>query len=431
MKNIFVGLTEISGNYATLVQGLRELGYQVTFIGSEMHSFQYSKENQVGINKTYYHFFKKRSETSWNKQSQKLFYSIVGRILYPLFLIKNIISHDVFIFTYGKSFLPFNADIAFIKLLKKRIIVSLASGSDARPPYIDGVVLRQKNVDWKRIRLQTLYRFLNIKITEKFADVVIGTPLTSQLLTRPFINIFHLGVPVVVQAVTNSNNVTNGKKTVIMHAPSNMQAKGTKKIREAISNLIEKGYEIDYRELSNVTHATVLDELQRCDFVADQLYSDGPLPGLATEAAWLKKPTVIGGYGWSILKEHVPAELFPPSHLCEPQNIESEIEYMILNTEYRTNLGIEANRFVNDVWRPQLIAKKYSQLIENDYPDTWLTSPNGIIYLNGACASSEEIRSSLRIMISKFGLSSLCLKQRAYTDYIQDVFLKQDDTAFL
>ena len=53
----------------------------------------------------------------------------------------------------------------------------------------------------------------------------------------------------------------------------------------------------------------ILAELARCDFVIDQLYSDYPLPGLATEAAWFGKPTVVGGYAQYAIR---PARLLVP-----------------------------------------------------------------------------------------------------------------------
>ena len=45
----------------------------------------------------------------------------------------------------------------------------------------------------------------------------------------------------------------------------------------------------------------VIEALRNCDFVVDQVYYDVAISYVATEAAFLGKPSVIGSYAWEEL----------------------------------------------------------------------------------------------------------------------------------
>lgn len=61
-----------------------------------------------------------------------------------------------------------------------------------------------------------------------------------------------------------------------------------------------------------MSNATVLQELQQCDFVIDELYSDVPLAMLATEAAIFGKPVIVGGYYSNNFSPENPDSQIPP-----------------------------------------------------------------------------------------------------------------------
>ena len=80
------------------------------------------------------------------------------------------------------------------------------------------------------------------------------------------------------------------KKFRILHAPSNPNFKGTEEIRDTIKCLKNENIDFEYIEITNASNEKVLAELNACDLVIDQLYSDTPMATLAAEAAsWVSQ----------------------------------------------------------------------------------------------------------------------------------------------
>ena len=129
----------------------------------------------------------------------------------------------------------------------------------------------------------------------------------------------------------------------------------------------KKGYPIDFVIIQGKTHSEVIYEIEHCDFIVDQAYSDTPLAGFATEAAWFGKPAVVGGYGINFLKNYIPKDMWPPSKICQPQDIEQAIESLIINIEARCSLGKKAYDFVrNDNFWVNLGGGNFRNQIEQD-----------------------------------------------------------------
>jgi hypothetical protein len=153
-------------------------------------------------------------------------------------------------------------------------------------------------------------------------------------------------------------------------------------------------------------------EIQHCDFVVDQLYSDTPMAGFATEVAWFGKPAVVGGYGFDYLKTSVPEGMWPPSKTCHPDQIEQAIEDLIVNREDRLRLGGEAQKFVREKWNAAEVARRYLRLIEGDIPEEWWLDPATVTYLEGFGQPVERTKENIRQMVEQFGVESLQLSHR-------------------
>jgi len=198
----------------------------------------------------------------------------------------------------------------------------------------------------------------------------------------------------------------------ILHSPSHPAAKGSPIIIDAINNLIRKGHAIDFVLIYNKSNSEVISEIKRCDFVIDQLYSDTPLAGFATEAAWFGKPAIVGGYGINSLKSFIPPEMWPPSKICHPDEIEQAIESLIVNKEERLLLGKNASDFVRGKWNANMVASRYKQIIEGNIPGNWWINPNEIFYLHGAGQKIDITKKNIKNIISKLGVKSLQLDHR-------------------
>ncbi|NEZ58818.1 glycosyltransferase [Adonisia turfae] len=431
---IFIGVVEIAGYYGNLAFALREQGHLVTVAGASGHVFEYEGQHSSNpfIIRIYDALLKalalKQLSTSKsiNHLVRKKLLEFLTSLTRVVLFLWALPKHEVFILGFGSSFLPKGFDLPILKLLNKRLICNIAHGSEARPPYINGGPLESLNDPITKGDLHTIKRATKIiKIRcskiEKYADIVVGAPLTSHFLEKPFINIFHLGLTFKSQSASNINNNALIKNIRILHCPSNPAVKGTSLIRNAIASLKDKGYPIEFIELIGKPNTTVLKELRLCDFVVDQAYSDFPLPGFATEAAWFAKPSVVGGYGWPFLKKLIPNNIFPPSHLCHPAQLEESIEKLIVDIPYRQDLGNKAQIFVKENWSLQKTADRYLQLINGDFPRNWWAIPCQINYLQGCGVSEKKLLKVLPQLLQE-GKDVLQLKdkpslEKAFIDF--------------
>lgn len=414
-KNIFIGMTEIAGIYSRLANGFRELGLSVTTVGLDSHKYDYEQkvESKPLVVKWYEKSVAFRMLAPRNKIFNRLFAFGFYQLCRFMLFCWAASHHDVFIFVFGTSLLYNNLDLLILRLLGKRIIGVLGHGSDARPPYINGVTLTEDGSPLcaKEYKKRTHKIKKVISRFELCANVVVGAPLTGHFFSKPFINWFALGIPAPpdTQVVSREIDSKTGDSVTIVHAPSRPVFKGSQCIRESINSLKRKGYNIRYVEVVDKPNSVVMRELQKCDFVIDQLYSDTPMAGFATEAATFNKPAVVGGYGWTFLQSYIDKADWPPSEICHPNFIESSIEKLISNVGYRKRLGIQAKKFVKSKWSFKQVAKNYLFLIDNKIPKHWWFDPSNLNYVHGAGMSEERVINNIVKIINRFDCKALYL----------------------
>ena len=89
-------------------------------------------------------------------------------------------------------------------------------------------------------------------------------------------------------------------ENAIQYATS-IKIKGTEEIRQCIETIKDKGYKINYREISGVLPSDVIAAISGADLIIDQLYSDIHAATFATESIKLGKPVLVFGYGKDVL----------------------------------------------------------------------------------------------------------------------------------
>jgi hypothetical protein len=417
MKKIFVGPIEIAGYYSNLSKGLKELGADCEYYTFDVHPFNYGDNLNTPTLLKFSRFFKSKIKFQGRKFQNKLFL-VLSELFSSLFAIYAILKYDVFIFGFGQSLLRNNWDLPIYRFLKKTVIINIGHGSDARPPYLDGSYQSKDGLVKYSIgdlMQETRYKKNKILFVEKYATYIIGMPFsTSQFASKKFINFLILGVP--FQDRFNYVNKDpqeiydqSKKEFKILHAPSHPAAKGSTLIVAAINNLKSKGYNIELTLLHGKDNIQVIDEIVKSDFIVDQVYSDTPMAGLVTEAAWYGKPSVVGGYGFQYLKQFVPFEMWPPSKICTPNNLESSIESLLINSTERREIGLEAQKFVHEKWNIKEVASRFLKIIEGDIPNEWWIQPDSVIYLEGACQNIERTKENISQLIEKYGIEALHL----------------------
>jgi hypothetical protein len=405
---VFVGLTEIAGYYGNLKRGLEQLGVECTFIDLNDHPFEYSRDVQANIlTRLLKKVLKKRLLSAQSHLIVNIWWKVLCIILRISLFCWAFIQYDVFIFGFASSFLSFY-DLPILKCCRRRIIY-VFHGSDSRPPYIDGYMktIHGDLETGQYISLIKRQKEIVAKI-ERYADVIISHPLSSQLHEKWFVPLTVIGIPYhISHTYLNYSTTSIEHKIRILHSPSNPETKGTLSIRHAIEKLRAKGYGIEFIEISGEPNVVVLEEIARCDFVVDQLYSDTMMAGFATEAAFLGKPSVVAGYAESEVRRIFAADKIPPVHYCHPNEIEEAIEQLIVNREYRAELGARAKAFVETNWAPKKVAERYLQLIEGNMPQDWLYDPKDIVYLHGYGLSESSTEKFIKALIQDGGIEAL------------------------
>lgn len=411
-KRIFIGPVEVAGFYFNLYKGFKRHGIKCDFVTFESHEFKYSQSNYDStIIRIIRYLNKKKKE---HNQIKKLLYLILAEIFAFFWGVKAIFKYDVFIFSFGRSLLRFNIDLFILKLLNKIVISHLGHGSEARPSYLSGAIHRSE-FDSDKIFCKQLLDEVKIskkivKRHEKLATYVIGYPLSTYYFsTKSFISSIVLGIPFDYKIKLKKQSNKKEDLIRILHAPSRPHSKGTIIIENAILNLKNKGYKIDFIKMIDMPNSEVINQINNCDFVVDQLFSDGPLPGLATEAAFFGKPSVVGGYGLNYLKNKISSEMWPPSKICEPDQLEKTIESLIINKKERIELGLLSKKFVVEKWNQESVARKYIQIINGDIPKEWWVNPFDIFYYEGWGQSREETRNKIKKLTKMYGIDALKL----------------------
>ena len=422
---VFIGPHEIAGYYTNLAKGFRSIGVDCDFITYNPHSFDYGGESASPLLLRFSRFcieYQYRIKYSPSRIRSLLSFlgKIGGKLSRFIWALLAIFKYDVFIFGFGHSLLSRNLDLYILRFLGKRVISFIAHGSESRPPYIDGFYQSkngkiQPSLD--RLIKLTLQNSSKTKRIERLSNVIVGAPFaTSHFLRGKCVNFFALGLPLDEKSHAKEHNrgpnSRERKEIRILHCPSHPAAKGTTIVEEAIRNLTQRGYKINFLLIHGKPHADVIHEIKRCDFVVDQVYCDTPMAGFATEAAWFGKPAVVGGYGFDYLKTYVPEGMWPPSKTCHPDKIENAIESLIVNKVERQKLGEQAHKFVHERWNAIKVAKKFLRLIQDDIPHEWWLDSNDICYLAGIGQPIDRTKENIRKMVEQYGVESLQLSHR-------------------
>jgi len=413
---IFIGLTEIAGYNRGLSRGLTELAVPNTFFHYG-HAFEYedtSTTSYTPLMKLVRAVARRgRSQTSPPSLLIKLWWRGWHILLKWFLLWECIWRFDVFVFAFGESFFGRHLDLPILKFFRKRIIF-VFYGSDSRPPYINGAVMAtDRGLTLQECITLTQRIKANVLSIQRYADVIVDHHLSAQFQEKPFVPFLLVGFPCILEdPIRFTQKQSLGKSVRILHAPSRMEYKGTAIIRNTITTLRSKGHIIEYVELSGRPNAEVLNELARCDFVVDELYSDTRMGGLATEAASFKKPAIVCGFACDE-KLTIPGvfevEDFPPVYYCHPDDIETAIEKLVVDETYRMDLGRRAWEFMATQWRPRQVAQRFLWLFQGVIPDEWLFDPQRIRYIHGTGLPATRLKEIVRAVIEVGGVSALCL----------------------
>lgn len=404
-RRISIGPGEIAGYFSRLKAGFDELGVPCEHFVLSANKFSY-QESAYFLKATY-------QRIAQLNESRNGVIRLIGRFLLLAVRVTvfgyALLRCDVFIFSGFTSFLGFR-ELPLLKLLRKKVLV-VYLGSDARHPIFSGRHLDDEGgyVDPASAYDEAARLVRHIRKVEQYADLIVNHTATAQLFSRPFIRFMAVGMPIESGTDAPTFSAEHGGDIRILHAPSRPLAKGSLVFRQAINELRAEGYSIDFVELTGVSNSAVLQELQKCDFVVDELYSDVPLAMLATEAAMFGKPVVVGGFYAKQCRTENPDLEFPASYFVWPDEIKPAIRKMIDDREFRLDLGMRAHTFIKNNWNARKVAENYLLLIGDNVPGSWVSNPRDLDYYWGWGLSKENWRKQVGGYISKLGAEALLL----------------------
>lgn len=411
---ILLGPQEISGYYSSLERGFLDLGVPARLVTTHPHTFQYqqSRRNPFFARIASWAVLKHRESSKFVKSFWALLYVVSSFFL----MLWAVFRFDVFIFAWGTSFLPWNLDIPFFRLFGKKVYVVLGHGSEARPPYMSAPPHSRypsNHSELKKLRTDVRRVAASVRRNERFASAVIGMQMTGQFLTKSFIDFYRLGLPTPLTQTRHATSPESGfrqKNFVVLHVPSNRGAKGSDEIQSVMHKITQKFSDVEYRELSGVSHSEIVDAMAAADLIIDQLWSDIPMAMVGTEAAALGKPTIISGYGWPQWEEWARRNgeaSMPPVIRATPSTLKSVVENAIANKKATAQVGLNAKEFVEKVWSPTAVAAKYLSVIAGKSSERWALSPEEVSYLWGAGVSQENVLRMVNALMKSGGSREL------------------------
>lgn len=407
---VFIGPVEISGIANGLAIGLEKFNIHTELVTKVPHPFSYSNQKSNRLIQLWQYLFKLRIKSK-NLLSKLLF--VFATNIYSLVVFFWAVKKfDGFIF-FDQTITNSALELKLLKLLSKKIIF-VYTGSDARPPFMDGAIIHGLEGQNLKLLVKRIKRKKRkIRTQEKYADYVINAPATSQFQTKPFINWFEIGIPTDPEKDIKLDDAEQTGALIILHCPSHPLVKGSGEISKVIERLKSSGHPIKYITLQGVPNKTVLNHIKKADIVIDQLYSDTPMAKFASEAASMGKPVLVSGYFADYVASQTNTDAYPPlSCFVTPENFEQKLVELIESEKFRNQVSREAYNFVTKNWSKEQVCKRYLQLLRDDVPSSWWINPYQVTYIHGCGISKTQLNEYWRLLIENFGKEAFCLDDK-------------------
>jgi hypothetical protein len=408
-RHVFVGLTEVAGYYRGLVKGLREHGIRVTYADLSGNPYEFAEaiDKPRWIAAIERLLGRIRGGHPIGITPRKVAWAAARSVLKVPIALWALARCDVFIFGFRTHFL-FHHELKLLRFLGKTSVF-IFHGTDSRPPYLSGRHVPQSGpIDGRMLARRTRRMKAAVNRIDRSADIVVVHPPSAHLHDRLIVPWLWLGIPDRLPPVP-APPPPNDVPFRIVHAPTSPASKGTPIIRAAIEELRAGGYTIDYRELVGRPNREVLQAISRAHVVVDQVYSDTPMAGLATEAASIGRAAVVGGYDLPLVVAQAPADRVPPTRICHPDDLIATIAALIDDRPVCTTLGVEAHTFVSGNWTAEVVAGRLLQLIGGDSPAAALQPAHPNPYVHGWGLPESRVRAAIRAVVASGGTDALCI----------------------
>lgn len=409
-RRVCIAPNDTASYYSGLQAGLRSHGIRCWFFCFELNPYaRYQPDDTSTFLEHLVHAMARCAHPGKRALTRHLAATFL-RLLRVVCLGAALLSCDVFVFGFGRTFLR-RLELPLLRLLGKRIIF-VFNGSDTRPVWMSGAfLLGPGRLDAAGLARETLRQKKLVSTIERYAHEIVCHPLSAQLLTKPFVNHLAIGHPFKAgtPGVTSECSRESGsaKSLRILHAPTSPLQKGSAQFSAAVERLRNTGVVVSYTELTKRPNSEVLAQIAASDLVLDELYSDIPLAGLGTETAASGRALLVGGYGREEIIRFQGEHPIPTSHYIHPDQLNETLLQLASDPSKREKLAAELQTYARDQWTPEAMASRFARLLVADIPDDWRVDPQSIRYWQGWGAPESVIREGIARLIDRAGADAL------------------------
>ncbi len=286
-------------------------------------------------------------------------------------------------------------------------IIRVFLGSDIRPPFLNGIQVKELGVSDRSLLRQTRRLLRLLSQVEESGETLVNTQPQALLMRRRFVSFWAIGFP--IRRVAIQRRFGDDHAAIrIVHAPTRPRIKGSAEIRRIIRTLIAEGRQITLIELIGVTNHRVLEALADADLVIDETHADAPLGGLGCEAAALGVPTIVSGWYAEQARRDLVQTGMPPGYYCLPPDLERTTRAAIDDLAALRAMGRRCQAFADTQWSAAAVSRRLIRAAVAP-PQQWLTDPATLRYAWGYGLDPEEARTVAQRLATRWGRAALGL----------------------
>lgn len=334
---IMHGLSEVAGQNAYSVQGIKRLGENAETVLYYKHPFAYKYDRCL----------------NFDKSKRALFPYYALKLL--VFYIEAMFRYNIFHFHYGHSILD-GVELWTYSLFRKKIFFEF-HGSDLRD-YKKACEVMGMTYDEREATSPQLHK-RNKKICLKANGIIVHDDELISYLPRVKNEVYVVPLRVDIDQFKPCYPNKDNKHIRIVHAPSKRDVKGTKYILEALEELVKKYDNIELVLVEGKTQKEAFEIYKTADIIVDQLFV-GTYGVFSIESMALGKPVIT--YISEEMKQCLPEEL--PIVSAGVRTIAGTLEMLINNPELRNEKGKQGRLYVENYHDYRVIAHILKDIYE-------------------------------------------------------------------
>jgi len=261
--------------------------------------------------------------------------------------------YDAFHFHFGGTFFPDKGDLDILHKAGKKMVVH-HHGSDAR--ILSAARKNNPYVKVKPYWTEEKIRENQTKLS-KYINHAIAIDHEIESYMKDYYKETHV-IPNIVDIHKLQPDYPAVKQTpLIVHAPTNINLKGTEFVLDAVNKLKNKGVSFEFKLIKGLDHSETMELLSKADIVIDQLRI-GAVGYLGLEAMALGKPVIC--YIREDLVDKYPDEF--PIVNANPNNITEVLENVISTPAEWKGLGMRGRLYVEKYHSAENVVQQYIDL---------------------------------------------------------------------